>query len=229
MIYNCDYARNPSSENPPLSEFEGITIKTIGGDMFTGTWGSGDYHQEIDYNYVPGKLARNQINTTHHNSSEYNISQQPVLPYISSDLSKIDTGNAPSITVGVTDHPTPIITSDASGIISLASAVLHATGITGLIKKLVNPNPTKEKGIKLPEMEDTRMYITTADIPDHSTREAMSPKDKKFMDSILNDEEIIANLKKAQNPFREKFSQQAEQSLNIPAAKTKKAQRKISL
>lgn len=55
IIYNADYARNPSSTELPKSNFEGIEIKTVGGDMFSGSWGTSDYLQDIYYDYVPGR------------------------------------------------------------------------------------------------------------------------------------------------------------------------------
>ncbi len=55
IIYNADYARNPSSLELPKFWFEGIEIKTVGGDMFSGSWGTSDYLHDINYDDVPGR------------------------------------------------------------------------------------------------------------------------------------------------------------------------------
>ncbi len=56
IIYNCAFARSGANKLPadlPTFSFEGMKIKTIGGDLFSGNWVHSGYTNDIHYDYVP--------------------------------------------------------------------------------------------------------------------------------------------------------------------------------
>jgi hypothetical protein len=88
--------------------------------------------------------------------------------------------------------------ADTTGTMGLVTIVSHAIGLTGLLRKLFNPNPAKQINSKPPKTEpNVREYITASGMSNYAQK-LQSPEDKAFMGSILNDPRLKTDLKRAE-------------------------------